>query len=59
MDLKDRHDMHRQDQKDSTSSALVELFIRINTKNRGLPETVTPLYILNARAGAFGKDTPT
>lgn len=28
-------------------------------KNRGLPETVTPLYILNARAGAFGKDTPT
>jgi hypothetical protein len=37
----------------------VELFIRINTKNRGLPETVTPLYILNARAGAFGKDTPT
>ena len=36
-----------------------EQFIRINTKNRGLPETVTPLYILNARAGAFGKDTPT
>lgn len=57
--MKDRHDMHRQDQKDSTSSALVELFIRINIKNRGLPETVTPLYILNARAGAFGKDTPT
>lgn len=53
--MKDRHDMRRQDQKDLTSSALVELFIRINTKNRGLPETVTPLYILNARGGRIWK----
>lgn len=59
MDLKDRHDMHRQDQKESTSSALVEQFTGISKKNRGLPETVTPLYILNALAGVFGKDTPT
>ena len=35
-------------------------FLRIGgTVYKGLPETVTPLYILNARAGAFGKDTPT